>query len=565
VNFFFDLIFFVIVLGIAVTVHEWGHFIVARLCGVRVLRFSIGFGPGLVKWKWGETEYWIAPIPLGGYVKMAGESYEEELEGQPWEFLSTTPLRRIAIVLAGPVMNLALAAVIFFFLLYLVGKPYMATQEVGEVIPHTLAAEAGLQEGDSIVSVNRYPVTQWSDISVGLSDTFADGGTVHLEYLRSGQTREATIPLELVPSVLGDIELLKVPPVIDSVDLVGPARQTGLERGDLILSVSGESIDYWHELFNKVTEMKKETASGQIIPVSFPLTWQKPDGTVKTETIQPILVKTSGGVLPKIGISAANLGIIPNQPPIIGKVKARSPARNAGLAPGDRIVMIDEEPIRHAQQLEEILLRSYRYNSSGEAEGKLLDVTWVTPADLNRSAVIQPSIIMTQVPTALGMSSGLKIPLAEIGIQVRQDRLKYGLLEAVSGGISETGDWCLKFYDLFVQLFTGEASVKLLGGPIAIFQGSGSQGRWGAEELFRWIAILSANLAIINLLPIPILDGGHILLTFIEMIRRKRLSLQALEWTYRIAFFLFLLPLILMIFYVDIDRLGGFDWFFRLF
>jgi RIP metalloprotease RseP len=197
--------------------------------------------------------------------------------------------------------------------------------------------------------------------------------------------------------------------------------------------------------------------------------------------------------------------------------------------------------------------------------GVPLEMTWVTPQDETRTAFIQPQVTETQFPSTLGYSSGRKIPFTEIGIQIRRDREKFGLIGALGQGVGQTTQWCFIFVDLFQKLISGEFSGRLMGGPIAIYQGSASQARWGAEEFFRWIAILSANLAIINLFPIPILDGGHIAIYIIEMVRRKRLSARTLEWAYRVAFFLVLLPLIVMIFYVDIDRLGWFDSLRKLF
>ena len=269
--------------------------------------------------------------------------------------------------------------------------------------------------------------------------------------------------------------------------------------------------------------------------------------------------------MPKIGVLAARFGLIPAEASVIGKVKRQSPAQKAGIRPDDRILQVDHIPILHARQLQEIILRAYEKDEEGHVVGKPIEVTWLTPENETKSQIIQPKITHTQVPTTLGLRSGRKVAYAEIGIQMKRDRVKYGLIGAAVEGIANTGDWCLQFLVLFKRLLTGEYSVHLVGGPIAIAQGSASQARWGIEEFFRWIAILSANLAVINLFPIPILDGGHIMIYLIELIRRKKMSIRALEWAYRLAFFLFLLPLIIMIFYVDIDRLGGFDFIKRWF
>jgi len=562
-----DVLFFLIVLGIAITVHEWGHFIVARRMGVRVLRFSIGFGPPLLKIKRGETEYCIAPIPLGGYVKMAGESYDDELKGEPWEFLSASPWRRIPIVLAGPLMNLVLAAVIFFFILFLVGSEYTASHRLGIVIPGSLGDVAGLQVGDLLTEVNGEPVNRWDDVERGFNQGLVSDRAIRVEYEREGQSGEAVLPVETVVLGEGDppIETLKAPPVLDMIDPVGPAWDLGLQRGDRILAIDGEPVEYWHEVYDRISQMVRRDESGAAQPVPFQLSWRTPQGEARSAEVTPILVKEGGKTLPKIGISAAQFGLIPAMEPVIGKVKSDSPAEAAGLKPGDRIVLINEQPIEHAFDLEETIHRSFERDSEGRPVGTPFELVWLTPEDETRAAMVTPKVTEMQYPSHLGFSSGRKIAFAEIGIQVRRDREKFGLLGASVKAIELTGNWCLRFFDLFKKLVTGEASVRLIGGPIAIAQGSAQQARWGGEEFFSWIAILSANLAIINLFPIPILDGGHILLYLIEIIRRKRLSVRAMEWAYRLAFFLFLLPLIVLIFYVDMDRLGWFDPIKRLF
>lgn len=559
-----DILFFLVVLGIAVTVHEWGHFIIARRMGVRVLRFSIGFGPPLYKIQRGETEYCIAPIPLGGYVKMAGESYEEELEGQPWEFLSASPWRRIAIVFAGPAMNLILAAVIFFLIFFFIGMEFTATRSIGEVIPGSLGAAAGLEAGDILLEVNGEEVSRWEDFEREASRSVQDIKPIRLRYQRGNQVGEAVLPVEIVTLEEG-VEILKTPPVLDIIDPVGPAWTLGLQRGDEVLSVGGVEVQYWHEVYDLISRMIERDETGTPKPKTFEIRWRTMQGEEKSGEVTPLLIKQGREVLPKIGIGAATFGILPAEEPIVGKVKRDSPARAAGIRKNDRIVMIDGVPIRTSRDMHEIILRAYEWNQSGEPIGKPLEVTWLTANNENRSAVIQPTVTQTQVPTTLGLSSGRKSAIAEIGVQIKRDREKFGLLGSLGKGIEETADWCVRFFDLFRRLITGEVSVRLVGGPIAIAQGSAHQARWGAEDFFRWIAILSANLAVINLFPIPILDGGHIVFCLIEVVRKKRMSPRVLEWSYRLAFFLFLLPLIVLIFYVDIDRLGWFDSIRRLF
>lgn len=557
-----DILYFLIVLGLAVTIHEFGHFVLARIMGVRVLRFSIGFGKPLFTFKRGETEWCIAPIPLGGYVKMAGENIEDELQGEPWEFLSAPPWKRICIVFAGPAMNLVLAALIFAAIFFLVGSAFVGTRTLGEAIPGSLADQAGLRAGDEIVEINGEPIERWEDVQVALAEAVDEElDRVQIEYLRDGETLSTTIPVDLVPvEVAGEeVDILKQPPVIDFIDQAGPMWSTSMRTGDRIVAIDGKPVDYWHEVFNITASKIEYDEQGNPQPIPFAITWQSPAGETESATVTPMLIRRGGEVLPKVGMGSAEFGLVPNIEPVIGRVMGRSPAKEAGIKPGDRIVEMNGEPVDHAFEMQDIILRSYRFDSEGEPVAVPLEITLLSPENEVRTITVEPDINQTQLPTTIGLSSGKKAVFAMLGIQAKSDRERYGLFASLGMGVEKTVKWCGRLFELFGQLITREASGKLLGGPIAIFQGSAQQARWGAEQFFRWIAILSANLAIINLFPIPILDGGHIVIYLIEMVRRKRMSAKALEWAYRIAFFLILLPLIVMIFYVDLDRLGFFD------
>jgi len=435
----------IVMLGILVFVHEFGHFCVAKFCGVKVLKFSLGFGPRLVSRKWGETEYMVCAVPLGGYVQMLGEGGSEEGEGSELtaeeklrSFADKPVLQRTAIVAAGPLMNLLLPFLVLP-LAYMLGVQLPAFLErpacVGYVIADSEAAAAGFQAGDCIAAVNGETVVTWSDASRILIP-FA-GSPLDFSVDRGGQT----VHLHLAP-----------------------------EDGGL-------------------------------------------------EGLQ-------------------SLGLLPRQESVIGATSPGMPAEAAGLQAGDRIVAIDESPVSSWYDLKRLI-----QSSGGESQ-----TFAVERADRLLHLSIKPVRDETDgVDYLVGI-----VPLQETIFK------RFGLVEAVRAGADRTLD-LVKLTIVFIQkLFAGHVSTKSIGGPITVVQIAGQAAQTDLSSILSVLAFLSIQLGILNLLPIPILDGGHLFFNVFELVLRRPLSLRIREIAQQVGLVLLIL-LMLLAFYNDIIRIfvGG--------
>lgn len=430
----------VFVLGLMVLVHEWGHFLIAKLLGVRVDVFSIGFGPRLFGWRRGNTDYRVSVLPLGGYVRMAGDNPSEEREGAPDEFLSQPRWRRALIVLAGPATNVVLAVLLL----------------------------AGLY-------AVRYEKPAYLDEPARLEGVVADS----------------------------------------------PAAQAGLQAGDVIVEVAGARNPTWEKVQVETLLSSKE-----------PLTVVIARGEEQfTRVIQPQLQGRRETPI---------VGWYPYDPIVAAEVDPDLPAARAGLKVGDEIVAVDGEPTsevgpaglveRVQKSLGATLTFSLRRN------GRPLELA-IAPEERNWKG---------QRGYFLGVQLGRRLrsvhlgPLAALGQSV-EDNLRFtGLLFA-----------------LLQRLFTGRASVSTLEGPIGIVSLSGQAAQLGPGSLANLMAIISINLAVLNLLPVPVLDGGHLALLAVESVRRRDLSLGFKERATQVGLMLLLL-LFAVVMYNDIVR-----YFFR--
>ncbi|WP_305041215.1 RIP metalloprotease RseP [Geoalkalibacter sp.] len=431
----------IIMLGILVFIHELGHFCVAKMAGVKVLKFSLGFGPRLVSRKWGETEYMICAVPLGGYVQMLGEGSGEngetgELTAEERErsYAAKSPAKRVAIVAAGPLMNLALPFLVLP-LAFLVGVNMPAFLDerpcIGYVVADSSGAQAGFASGDCIETINGEAVPNWSEANKKLI-AFA-GAPLEFEVLRNGER--------------------------------------------LRLRVAADA------------------------------------GHLETQ----------------------GLGLFPDQEARIGGLALGMPAEAAGLRKGDLIKQVGEEPIRSWYDL-----RIAIQKGQGEAqivvverEGELLEFT-------------------------LTAQRGQRDDDYLIGIAPAQDLVtkRYGLVASVKAGAERTIE-LIELTIVFIQkLFSGNVSAKNIGGPITVVQIAGQAAQTDLAAILSVLAFLSIQLGILNLLPIPILDGGHIIFNLFELIFRRPLSPRTREIAQQIGLMLLILLMVLA-FYNDIMRLFG--------
>jgi regulator of sigma E protease len=435
-NIIWDIISFIIVLGILIFAHELGHFIIAKKSGVGVLKFSLGFGPKIMGKKRGETEYQISAIPLGGYIKIIGENPEEEVsEEDRGRSFSEKPIRtRAAIIAFGPLMNMLLSFVLFC-LVALIGFKIPAFMEapprVGWIEPDSPAQMAGLREGDLITRVNNRKVSTWEDLKFILTSN--PNARLRLDIEREGiiVTREL-VPEERGPFGGGYAGLQpEWPPIIKEIVKGDPADVGGLKKGDLVLAIDDEEMRHWIQMAMTI--------------------WNNPDKvlTFKVKRGQEIL-------------------LFPIRPKAV------------------------------------------------KAEEKTIGLIGISnPAD----------VIVKQ----------------------------YGPLKAIVRGGSQTVELTKRTVTVLWRLLVRRISLRTVGGPILIFQMAGRVAKTGITDFMLLMASLSIALAIINILPIPVLDGGHLLFFGIEAIRRKPIGAKARDLAYR-AGLVIIIMLMLIVFYIDITR-----------
>ena len=447
---------FVIVIGILILVHELGHFFVARWTGVGVERFSIGFGPVLLRWRGKETEYVLSAIPMGGYVKMVGEENPLEGGGGPVydsaKAFALKPLwARFLIVFAGPAMNLVLAAVIFAVVLATLGRAVWPAT-VGKVADGSPAASAGLRTGDTIVAVNGRPVAYWEDLDRAL---------------------------------------------------VGSAGR------QLELRV-------------------------------------RHDGAERTMTVTPRLRSVPDPVFREPRASW-DIGAGPQLLPMITSVGPRSPAERAGLKPGDVVLSVAGQPLyTHEDLLEAIRTRpGQSFTLTIEREGNPLTVT------------VTPEPVKERLPTGEEVTVG-KI---QAGLAPKAVRFEpYGPLTAAWQGTVKTWEMTVLTAKGLWKLVSRQIDLSNIGGPIQIATETTRQANDGLVSVAVFVALISVNLGVLNLLPIPMLDGGHLLFFIIEAVLGRPLSLRKREVAQQVGFVL-LMVIMFFALYNDLTRLNAFKFF----
>ncbi len=507
---------FVIMLSVLIFVHEAGHCIVAKLCGVRVLKFSLGFGPPIgfgrhrLLWKWGHTEYVVACIPLGGFVKMLGENPDEvgdsEVQANPEESLPGQPLwKKLSIVFAGPAMNLAFPVLVFTTTLLIGSERRDAV--IGTVETGSPAALAGLAPGDRILAIDGNPVRWWDEIAEAIYTN--PGETLRVETVRGDvreelplavSTRSGLDPFGKVQAVgwlgLGQRRLLSM---LGIPDPRSPAALAGLLSGDRVRAVAGHPVEDWPGF------ARAYVAAGTAGEVTLEIERQTGEDTQSLRFGVPAL----GDV--------ANLGVVPATV-LISAVAPDSPAKRAGLAPGDLILAVDGAPIgSFASFAETVRTSGGRPLVMVSARGGILhDLT------------IAPELISTDI--GLGIEEprymvGITAEAASLPGAAALDRERNPLV-AFSRAVAMTVDVTRTYLNGLGKLLTGEVSRKQLAGPIGIAEIAGRALQRGWQTYLAVMVLISINLGILNLLPIPILDGGQALVFTIESINRGPLSLR---------------------------------------
>jgi regulator of sigma E protease len=426
-----------VVLGFMILIHEFGHYAVAKLLGVRVEVFSIGFGKRLLGFRKGDTDYRISAIPLGGYVKMSGENPMDERTGDPAEFMSHSRWHRFLIAIAGPSMNILLA-------IFLLTGVYM----------------------------------------------------VHYEY-----------PV-----------YLDKPAVIEYIKTDSPAARAGLQPGDRISGVDGIANPTWEQL-----QPREWLSPNQPLTVTI----QRGDQTFQ-KTIVPQAVTTS-----EIG----SAGWYPEQPVIVDQIEANTPAAAAGIKQGDRIIAMDGTPLLAIEAMIDRLQQT---------KDKPVDLTVLRDGQ-TLSFHLSPVLSSTEDP---------KLKRYRLGFLNKRDTKVTTLpfAEALNLSLQENKKYSLLILELAKKIAQRKVSLRAVSGPIGIAQDAGYAAQQkGWTPLLELTAGISLNLGIMNLLPIPILDGGVILFLLIEGLMRRDVSLRIKERVYQAAF-VFLVLFAVMVIYNDLMK-----------
>ena len=428
---------FVFVIGVLVFVHELGHFLAARRIGVRVLVFSIGFGPKLLKVRRGDTEYCVSAIPLGGYVRMAGENTEDRRTGAPDEFLSKTKWERFQVLIMGPAMNIVLAVFVMTFVLY-----------------------------------------QGVDMPLYESE----------------------------------------PPVVGTVAEGSAAQRVGIRVGDRIVSVAGRVVETWEEM-----QLEVRPRAGREIAVAV----RNADG------IRELQVTPDSQTSFELG----DLGIGPVMRPQIRSVAAGQPAAAAGIEVWDVIAAVEGEAVASEELIKRINAHADRPLRLSIRRGEMRRDVTVTPALVGDVGLIGVSISPYEVRS-----------------------IDPGLIDAFGYSLQRNYEWSGLIFQTLVGLFTAETSPRQLVGPVGIAQLSGGAAEIGFVALLSLMSMISLNLGILNLLPIPVLDGGHIAIMALEGVSRRNFSARVKE---RMLLFGFVALMMLMVtvIYNDLTRVAWIERF----
>lgn len=447
------LVSFVVVLGILIIVHELGHFIMARLCGVGVERFSVGFGPVLWRFRGKETEYCLSLIPMGGYVKMMGDD-ENPLEGgkaatvDPAKAFNSKPLAaRFLIVFAGPAMNFVLAVLIAATMFTFIGRP-VAPAEVGRVTEGGAAAQAGLRTGDRVVAVDGKPVQYWEELARVVQTGTGRPLEMAVQGRDGGQRTVALTPVQAKrKDLFGDDQTVweigaspYLAPAIGDVIPSDPAEQAGLKANDVVVALEGQPVMSWDDLAEKIHQRAGQPTRLEV----------------------------------KRGTGALTITVTPKKGKVPGPDGKEMEVGLVGIRPGGATMMVRSNP---------------------------LFATW----------------------------------------------------EGLAWSTDVTAKTAIGLYKIVI----GQLDRSNIGGPIQIAKTAGEQARQGIVSLALFTAVISINLFLLNLLPVPMLDGGHLLFFAFEAVLGRPLSVRKREVAQQVGFALLML-LMVFAFYNDFKRIGLF-------
>ncbi len=525
-----NFLYAILLFGLVIFVHELGHFLVARRFNVKIFVFSLGFGSSLVSWRRGETEYRISAVPLGGYVKMLGENTPEEeipLEDIPRSFQAKVWWQKCLIVLAGPVMNILFAILVYLGISFF---NYTSDATVIEFIsPDGAAQKAGIREGDRVVAMNGTPTAVWEDVQNNLPEP-VNGAcaplTVTVNRWPSGAPEEVVVKPEKrrYADVLGDqtercVMGIAALPRDSRLAFTGPVEQ--FRSGDLLRAVDGRPVTRWYEavtLLTPAAHAVQVERDGKRVELSLSA----------EESAQAAAVMRHGGML-------------------IGQVDDGSVAKKADIQPGDLIV--------EANGIATVAPFEFVSELKKAKEGDTVKIA------LYRGGERIEKEIVIAIDSKDNQYTGQKETSVRWGAQFlfnydieptqarRADPVSYSLRYAVGEA------WNISVLTVkgMYYLVAGKLSAKSLGGPILVFDISQKAAERGMKVFLSVMAMISINLGILNLLPVPVLDGGHMVMYAWEGLTRRKIPPLVKEWSLRVGVAL-LMGLMVFAMFNDISR-----------
>ncbi len=541
-----DLLYFALLCSVLIFVHELGHFVWAKIFGVKVLTFSIGFGPKIVRLRGRETEYCIGLLPLGGFVKMLEENRQEPVlpEDRKRTFEAQSLWKRVIIVLAGPAMNVLFPVLLYFAVS--VGETRFQPPTVGVVLPGH-PAEGKLRPGDRILAVDGERIATFAELRRIVSQSpnkelkltvFRD--TEHVEVVVIPEEKTLVKPLEIVEKV-GELGIKPNRPasVVGVTRTDSPAYRAGLRTFDLVTEVRGRPVKTFADL-----ELSLRENHGETVPVTY---------------LRPVPVRRAlGGLLDmavyEAGVAAltpeaahgdltARTGLEPAEM-YVAEVPEGSAEWKAELRPGDRIIEVDQvEVTAWSMMIERLMARPDKphvltFLRGGQRKSGVIELR--REDYLDEYAQHRPRFFVR----IANWSPSVPEPYVD-----NPSRVSFALRSAVE----DTYDVIHLIVVGIVRIAEGKVSISTLGGPITVYDVVGEEGKKGVSYFVWAMAVISINLGLVNLLPIPVLDGGHLLFFLFEAVLRRPLPLRVRELA-SLAGMMILIALMGIAFKNDVER-----------
>ncbi len=541
-----DLLYFVILVSVLIFVHELGHFTLAKMFGIKVLTFSVGFGPKVLRLRGKETEYCVGLVPLGGFVRMLEESRGEPVlpEDRRRTFEAQALWKRLLVVLAGPAMNL-LFPVALYFVVFASEQRYLPPT-VGVVLPGH-PAEGKLLEGDRILEVDGREIGTFSELQRAVAQS--PGREVKLKVFRS----LSYVDVEVTPEEITDADALDQTASVGRLGILphapapaigisnpdSPAYRAGLRTFDVLTSVGGRPVKLFSDVGKIVADNRGETV---------PVTYLRPrflegalGGFADLAVFEPGVAaltpeQTQGDLMTRTGLESADL--------FVAIVPPGSAQAKANIQRGDKIIKLDDEPVPSWSVLHERLFaaptrpRKITYVRDGRQDAGIMQLRHEWYADESGQSHERYALRMEHwAPT-----------VAESMVEHPRH-----YAQAARAAVEKTLDVTRFLVVSIVQMAEGKTSLSQVSGPIALYEVAGREGARGADYFLWVMAVISINLGLLNLMPIPVLDGGYLLFLGCEAVLRRPLPLRVREVASLVGM-LFLVMLMGVAFKNDVER-----------